>query len=106
MSEPSEVTPANNVEDARHGTDDGADAPRTVSDSRGGPGLFTDRRIEMVPVNRLIAYKRNARTHSMKQIRQIADSIRRFGFNNPVLIDDGDEIVAGLVAWKPQNFWA
>ncbi len=40
-------------------------------------------------------YKRNARTHSKKQVRQIADSITRFGFNNPVLISDDDEIIAG-----------
>jgi DNA modification methylase len=40
-------------------------------------------------------YSRNARTHSKKQIRQIADSIRKFGFTNPVLISDADEIIAG-----------
>jgi len=38
---------------------------------------------------------RNARTHSKKQVRQIAESIRVFGFTNPVLIDDGDGIIAG-----------
>lgn len=37
----------------------------------------------------------NPRTHSKKQIRQIADSIRAFGFNNPVLVDGDDEIIAG-----------
>ena len=40
-------------------------------------------------------YRGNARTHSKKQIRQIADSIRKFGFTNPVLISDDDEIIAG-----------
>src|SRR5262249_17058997 len=40
-------------------------------------------------------YPRNARTHSKKQIRQIASSIRRFGFTNPVLIDDDLSIIAG-----------
>ena len=95
MSKPSQVTPANKIEDARDGTDDRADGPGTFSESRRRPVLVTDRRIEMVPVNRLIAYKDNARTHSKKQHRQIAASIKRFGFNNPVLIDDGDEIVAG-----------
>ena len=40
-------------------------------------------------------YARNARRHSKKQIRQIADSIQRFGFTNPVLISDDDEIIAG-----------
>jgi hypothetical protein len=37
----------------------------------------------------------NARTHSRKQIRQIADSIRTFGFTNPILIDEGYHILAG-----------
>ena len=40
-------------------------------------------------------YANNARTHSTKQIRQIAESITRFGFTNPVLIGDNDEIIAG-----------
>jgi len=40
-------------------------------------------------------YPKNARTHSKKQIRQIADSIKRFGFTNPVLISDDNEIIAG-----------
>ena len=38
---------------------------------------------------------RNARTHSRRQIRQIADSIAAFGFNNPVLIDEDGLIIAG-----------
>jgi hypothetical protein len=37
----------------------------------------------------------NARTHSPKQIKQISRSIERFGFNNPVLVDDDDQIIAG-----------
>jgi hypothetical protein len=36
----------------------------------------------------------NARTHSKKQVRQIADSINRFGFTKPVLISDDGEIIA------------
>ena len=40
-------------------------------------------------------YSRNARTHSRKQVRQIADSIERFGFTNPVLVSDDGEIIAG-----------
>jgi DNA modification methylase len=51
--------------------------------------------IEPMAITRLRPYSRNARTHSKKQIRQIADSIRRFGFTNPVLISDADEIIAG-----------
>src|SRR5215469_5345201 len=54
-----------------------------------------DRRLEMVPVAQLTPCKRNARTHSRKQIRQIADSIQAFGFVTPVLVDDAGEIIAG-----------
>lgn len=38
---------------------------------------------------------RNARTHSKKQVRQIAESLKTFGFTNPVLIDERDMILAG-----------
>ena len=37
----------------------------------------------------------NARTHSKKQIRQIADSIKAFGFNVPILIDRDNNVIAG-----------
>ncbi len=40
-------------------------------------------------------YPGNARTHSKKQIKQIARSIERFGFTNPVLVSDEGEIIAG-----------
>jgi hypothetical protein len=40
-------------------------------------------------------YEKNARTHSRKQIQQIARSIERFGFTNPVLVSDDGEILAG-----------
>ncbi|TGD45349.1 DNA methylase N-4 [Pseudotabrizicola sediminis] len=40
-------------------------------------------------------WARNARTHSKKQLRQIAESIRTFGFTNPVLIDQSNAILAG-----------
>jgi hypothetical protein len=51
--------------------------------------------IEMRRISSLRPYSGNARTHSKKQIRQIADSIQRFGFTNPVLVSDDDEIMAG-----------
>src|SRR5215813_2639028 len=51
--------------------------------------------IELVPVASLRPYLGNARTHSKKQIRQIAASIRQFGFTNPVLIGEDGEILAG-----------
>jgi len=37
----------------------------------------------------------NPRSHSQKQIAQIANAIRRFGFTNPVLVDDANGIIAG-----------
>ena len=46
-------------------------------------------------IGELIPYTGNARTHSDKQIAQIAASIRKFGFTNPVLIDEEGGIVAG-----------
>ncbi len=39
--------------------------------------------------------RRNARTHTSKQIDQIAESIRAFGFTNPLLIDEADVLIAG-----------
>lgn len=51
--------------------------------------------IEHRPPGELKPYARNARTHSPKQVPQIAASIAAFGFNNPVLVDKTDTIIAG-----------
>jgi hypothetical protein len=51
--------------------------------------------IEPMAVARLRPSARNARTHSKKQIRQIAGSIARFGFTNPILIDGDNTVIAG-----------
>src|SRR5438132_2044685 len=51
--------------------------------------------VERIAMARLRPYTGNARNHTKKQIRQIADSIRKFGFTNPALISDDDEIIAG-----------
>jgi DNA modification methylase len=51
--------------------------------------------IETVPVDRLIPYARNARTHDEPQVAQIAGSIAEFGFVNPILIGADDVIIAG-----------
>ena len=40
-------------------------------------------------------YARNPRTHSRKQLRQIADSIREFGWTNPILVDGDGGVIAG-----------
>lgn len=47
------------------------------------------------PITGLKPYRGNARTHTPKQLKQIAASIERFGFTNPVLVSDSGEIVAG-----------
>src|SRR5579859_4665674 len=52
-------------------------------------------RVEYRLVSELKLYARNPRIHSAKQIWQIADSIRRFGFTNPVLLDSGHGLLAG-----------
>lgn len=51
--------------------------------------------IEMQPVESLRPYHGNARTHSKEQVQQIANSIGQFGFTNPVLVSDDNEIIAG-----------
>jgi DNA modification methylase len=51
--------------------------------------------IEPMAVASLRPHPGNARTHSKKQVRQIADSIRQFGFTNPVLIGEDGGIIAG-----------
>lgn len=56
-------------------------------------------RVELLNPKVLIPNPRNARTHSDKQISQIAASIRRFGFVVPIIIDDEGNIVAGHGRW-------
>ena len=51
--------------------------------------------IEQISPTALRPWARNARTHSKKQVRQIALSIETFGFTNPVLIDQANTILAG-----------
>lgn len=51
--------------------------------------------IEIVEVRTVRTYDRNARLHSDAQIAEIANSIRSFGFTNPVLIDDDNQLIAG-----------
>ena len=52
-------------------------------------------RIEWAPIANIRHNAKNARTHSKKQIRQIAASIRKFGFLNPLIVDDENMILAG-----------
>ena len=52
-------------------------------------------KLQLVKIDKLIPYARNARTHSAEQVKQIQASIREFGFVNPVLIDGNYNIIAG-----------
>ena len=60
-----------------------------------GDGLIRSLKVELRPLAAVRPAKRNARTHSEKQIEQIASSIRQFGFTNPIIVNDEGTIVAG-----------
>ncbi len=51
--------------------------------------------VEQWPLDRLIPYARNARTHDDEQVAQIAASIVEFGWTNPILIDSDGGVIAG-----------
>lgn len=51
--------------------------------------------VECVPINELKAYKNNARTHNESQLEAIKESIKRFGFIAPVVIDENKMILVG-----------
>lgn len=52
-------------------------------------------RFKEIDLAAVVPYDRNARTHSADQVRQIAASIREFGFTNPVLVDEQGRLIAG-----------
>ena len=58
-------------------------------------GLADLPRMEWAPIANIRPNPKNPRTHSKKQIRQIAASIRKFGFLNPLIVDDENTILAG-----------
>ncbi|MEM7670530.1 MAG: ParB N-terminal domain-containing protein, partial [Pseudomonadota bacterium] len=57
--------------------------------------LGQHREVKEVAISDLKPYPNNPRTHSNAQLRQIADSIQRFGWTNPVLIDGDGGVIAG-----------
>ena len=63
-----------------------------------GKGSQAGLRVEYRPIEALIPFARNPRTHSDDQVGQIAASIREFGFTNPILIADENDVIAGV--WK------
>jgi ParB-like chromosome segregation protein Spo0J len=66
-----------------------------VLTKRGEVALPMATHIEHWPLDRLIPYIRNPRTHSEAQVAQIAASIVEFGFLNPILVDTSGGIIAG-----------
>ena len=52
-------------------------------------------RLEQVPIDKLVPYARNARTHSKEQIAQLRSSLREFGFVSPAVIDNDYNILVG-----------
>ena len=57
--------------------------------------MFHALEVEYRPIESLKPCARNPRKHSPKQIKQIAESIRQFGFINPILTDHADRVIAG-----------
>jgi ParB-like chromosome segregation protein Spo0J len=52
-------------------------------------------KVEIVAISAIEHYKRNARKHSKKQIGKIAQSIKKFGWTVPLLIDGDGNLIAG-----------
>ncbi len=55
----------------------------------------TTKDMQLVPVDKLIPYVNNARTHSKEQITKLRSSLREFGFVNPIIIDRDFNVLAG-----------
>jgi ParB-like chromosome segregation protein Spo0J len=55
----------------------------------------TTTEMKLVPLDKLIPYANNARTHSPEQINKLRSSIREFGFINPIIIDRDFGVIAG-----------
>jgi len=51
--------------------------------------------MQLVPIDKLVPYANNARTHSPEQVTKLRSSLREFGFINPVIIDRDYGIIAG-----------
>jgi ParB-like chromosome segregation protein Spo0J len=74
--------------------DAGAEGLRLTEFTRGASKL------EIWPIGRLTASRRNSRTHPLEQIDALCESIDRFGLDNPILIDATGEIIAGGARWR------
>lgn len=61
-------------------------------------------RVEFKQLSELKPSPKNARKHSKKQVQKIANSIKTFGFNNPILIDDNGIVVSGHGRYEAAQF--
>ena len=57
--------------------------------------MKTTTEMKLVPIDKLVPYQNNARTHSPEQINKLRASLREFGFINPVIIDRDFGVIAG-----------
>lgn len=57
--------------------------------------MTTTKEMQLVPIEKLVPYVNNARTHSPEQINKLRSSLREFGFINPVIIDRDYGVIAG-----------
>jgi hypothetical protein len=74
--------------------------PQNSSGTPGGEFKARDVRVRAMPIDQIKLDRRNARTHSAKQIRQIANSIAAFGFTNPLLLTEDGTLIAGEGRYK------
>ena len=68
---------------------------------------MTTSNLKLVPINNLVPYINNARTHSPAQITKLRSSLREFGFVNPIIVDKDFSVIAGhgrLIAAKEEGF--
>lgn len=67
-----------------------------IEDEKTGLFFIDPTQVEMIPIDRLKLYKRNAKKHTPEQIEQIVNSIKAFGMNDPIAVwGDENVIVEG-----------
>ncbi len=69
--------------------------PHATEDDIGQTNLLNHLDVEYQDPGKLEPDKRNARTHTRKQLQQIASSIKQFGFINPILVNGQNKVLAG-----------
>jgi ParB-like chromosome segregation protein Spo0J len=73
---------------------------------RGGCAPRPELNVQVLPISQIKLNPRNSRTHSGKQIRQIANSIVAFGFTNPLLVTEDGKLIAGEGRYKAAQLLA